>query len=79
MLQNVLQLFEDFLSRLDNYRILSVENRKFYERFMEDRLSFQLASSTNAEERRKVKVARFQQEKSLKAKLEVCRDKPRAR
>jgi len=79
MLQNVLQLFEDFLSRLDNYGILSTENRKLYERFMEDRLSFQLASSANAEERRKVKVARFQQEKSLKAKLEVCRDKPRAR
>jgi immunoglobulin-binding protein 1 len=78
MLQNVLRLFEDFLSRLDNYGILSVENRKLYERFMEDRLSFQLASSANAEERRKVKVARFQQEKSLKAKLEVCRDKPRA-
>jgi immunoglobulin-binding protein 1 len=79
MLQNVLQLFEDFLSRLDNYGILSAENRKLYERFIEDRLSFQLASSANAEERRKVKVARFQQEKSLKAKLEVCRDKPRAR
>jgi immunoglobulin-binding protein 1 len=76
MLQNVLQLFEDFLGRLDNYGILSAENRKLYERFMEDRLSFQLASSANAEERRKVKVARFQQEKSLKAKLEVCRDKP---
>jgi immunoglobulin-binding protein 1 len=75
MLQNVLLLFEDFLSRLDNYGILSAENRKLYERFMEDRLSFQLASSANAEERRKVKVARFQQEKSLKAKLEVCRGK----
>lgn len=79
MLQNVLQLFGDFLSRLENYDILSVENRKLYERFMEDRLSFQLASSANAEERRKVKVARFQEEKSLKAKLEVCRDEPRAR
>jgi immunoglobulin-binding protein 1 len=72
MLQTVLQLFETFLSRLDNYRILSVENRKLYERFLENRSSFQLASSTNFEERRKLKVARYQQEKSLKAKFEVC-------
>jgi immunoglobulin-binding protein 1 len=72
MLQHVLQLFETFLSRLDNYGILSVEHRKLYERFLENRSSFQLASSTNVEERRKVKVARYQQEKSLKTKLEVC-------
>jgi immunoglobulin-binding protein 1 len=78
MLQHVLQLFEDFLGKLDSYGILSAENRKLYERFMEDRLSFQLASSANAEERRNVKVARFQQEKRLKAKLEVCRDKSSA-
>jgi immunoglobulin-binding protein 1 len=71
VLQNVLQLFETFLSRLDNYGILSVENRKLYERFLENRSSFQLASSSNFEERRKLKVARYQQEKSLKAKLEV--------
>ena len=71
MLQNVLQLFEIFLSRLDNYTILSAEDRNLYERFQENRSSFQLAPSTNVEERRKVKVARFQQEKSLKAKLEV--------
>ena len=70
-LQNVLQLFETFLSRLDNYGILSAENRKLYERFMEHKTSFQLAPSTNIEERRRVKVARYQQEKSLKAKLEV--------
>ena len=71
-MQNVLQLYEAFLSRLDNYGILSDQNRKLYERFLESRSSFQLASTSNVEERRKVKVARFQQEKSLKAKLEVC-------
>jgi immunoglobulin-binding protein 1 len=68
----VLHLLETFLNRLDNYGILSVENRKLYEQFSENRSSFQLASSKNMEERRKVKVARYQQEKSLKAKLEVC-------
>lgn len=68
----MLQLYEAFLSRLDNYGILSDQNRKLYERFLESRSSFQLASTSNVEERRKVKVARFQQEKGLKAKLEVC-------
>ena len=70
-LQHVQQLFEIFLSRLDTYGIMSAENRKLHERFLENRSSFHLASSTDAEERRKVKVARFQQEKSIKAKLEV--------
>ena len=71
MLDNVLRLFETFLSRLDHYSILSAENRKLYERFLENRSVFQLALSTNAEERRKIKVARFQEEKNIKAKLEV--------
>jgi hypothetical protein len=71
-LQDVLQLFEAFLNRLDNYSLLSVGNRKLYEQFLENRSSFQLASSRNMEERRRVKVARYQQEKSFKAKLEVC-------
>ena len=70
-LQKVLGLFESFLTRLESYGILSSENKKLYERFSEGRTSFSLASSTNLEERRRVKVARFQQEKNLKAKLEV--------
>lgn len=70
-LQQVLELFESFLNRLDSYGILSADNKKLYERFLENRSSFTLASSTNVEDRRRIKVARFQQEKSLKAKLEV--------
>lgn len=70
-LQQVLELLEHYLTRLDAYGILSVENKKLYEKFIENRTSFSLSSSTNLEERRRVKVARFQEEKSLKSKLEV--------
>ena len=70
-LRRCLQLLESFLERLDQYNILSSKDRKLYERFQENRSSFSLLSNSNAEDRRKLKISRFQEEKLLKQKLEV--------
>ena len=65
------RLYDSFLTRLDQYNILSTNDKKLYDQFQESQASFALAASTNAEERRRVKVARFQEEKALKTRLEV--------
>jgi len=71
VLEKVQGLYESYLERLDAYGILSSKDRKLYERFLEDRGAFSLASPTDAAARRQVKVARYQDEKALKQKLEV--------
>ncbi|KAI1624635.1 TAP42-like protein [Exophiala viscosa] len=72
-LQESSRLLESFLSRLDQYGLLGASDRKLYERFLEQRDSFRIVSSTNPEDKRKIKIARFQEEKSLKQKLEYLR------
>jgi len=71
MLQLALDLLDSFLSALDHYDLLLDTDRKLFEQFQDDKKSFTLMSSSNAEERRRIKISRFQQEKSLKSKLEV--------
>jgi len=71
LLQQASWLFESFLTRLDSYELLSKQNKKLLDQYQDDRKAFQLASATDAAERRRVKVARFQEEKALKSKLEV--------
>jgi hypothetical protein len=70
-LQESAQLLEDFLTRVDQYGLLSPADRQMYERFLESRSSFRVVSSSDPEEKRKIKIRRFQEEKSLKQKLEV--------
>jgi immunoglobulin-binding protein 1 len=65
------RLLDGFLTRLDQYNILSASDKKLYEQFQDSPTTFTLATSTNMEERRRVKVARFQEEKALKTRLEV--------
>ena len=71
ILRNSLDLYERYLSRLDDYGLLSVPNKKLYERYVEDPFSFTLAPASDAAARRGIKVARFREEKELKQKLEV--------
>jgi immunoglobulin-binding protein 1 len=71
LLQQASWLFESYLTRLDSYELLSKQNKKLLDQYQDDRKAFQLASATDAAERRRVKVARFQEEKALKSKLEV--------
>jgi len=65
------QLLEDFLTRLDQYALLNGSDRKLYERYLEQRSTFRIISSSNPEEKRKIKIGRFQEERALKQKLEV--------
>lgn len=65
------ELLESFLTNVDHYGLLTSADRKLYERFLESRTSFRIISSTNPEEKRKIKIGRFQEEKALKQKLEV--------
>ncbi|KIW21493.1 hypothetical protein PV08_02073 [Exophiala spinifera] len=72
-LQASLALLESFLTQLDNYGLLDSSNHKLYERFLEQRHGFRIVSSSNPEEKRKIKITRFQEEKALKQKLEYLR------
>ena len=69
-------LFEGFWTRLDQYQLLSTLDRKLYERYLDQRSSFRIVPSDSAEEKRRIKIARFQEEKSLKQKLQVYREYP---
>lgn len=71
VLKQVSTLLEKFLNRLDSYELLSEGNQRLRDQYQETRETFQLAPATDAAERRRVKVARFQEEKELKTKLEV--------
>ncbi|OAL37668.1 hypothetical protein AYO20_03175 [Fonsecaea nubica] len=71
-LRDAAELFEQFLTRLDQYGLLDASDRQLYERYLEQRGSFRIVSSNSPEEKRRIKISRFQQEKSLKQKLQVC-------
>ncbi len=71
LLQQASSLLENFLMRLETYELLSKQNKNLLEQYQESRLKFQLASTTDAADRRRIKVARFQEEKGLKTKLKV--------
>jgi immunoglobulin-binding protein 1 len=71
LLQQASELLENFLTRLESYELLSKQNNKLLDQYQDSRKGFQLASTTDAAERRRIKVARFQEEKGLKTKLEV--------
>jgi hypothetical protein len=70
-LQQSSRLLESFLTRLDHYGLLNASDRTLYERYLEQRNSFRVISTTNPEEKRKIKINRFQEEKALKQKLDV--------
>ena len=69
-LQRVSTLLDKFLTRLDQYSMLSADERKLFERYQETKAGFSLLPA-NPEDRRKLKIKRFQEEKDLKKKLEV--------
>ena len=71
-LKSALDLYENYLSRLNEYGLLSGFNKKLYERYVENPSSFTLAATSDAAARRGVKVARFKEEKDLEQKLKVC-------
>lgn len=51
--------------------MLSKNDRKLYERYVEGRDDFSLTTSNDPSARRDAKIARYRQENELKLKLEV--------
>lgn len=73
VLRRALDRYERFLTRLDEYELLSRGDKKLFEQYMANPSTFALAPMNDAAARRDIKVKRFREEKELKQKLEVCR------
>ena len=72
-LRRASQALESFLTRLDQYRILSKGDQDLFERYRQERGKFSVISTSSPDEKRKIKISRFQEEKALKQKLQVSR------
>ncbi|KAL2374599.1 TOR signaling pathway regulator TapA [Blastomyces gilchristii SLH14081] len=62
--------YEKYLESLDQYGLLSPEDKKLYERYTENPRFFSIAPLNDAAARRNIKVSRFRDEKELKQRLE---------
>ena len=71
VLRRAQEAFERYLSLLDTHRMLSRNDRKLYERYINGRDDFSLMTSDDPSARRDAKIARYKQENELKLKLEV--------
>ncbi|KAL2821631.1 TAP42-like protein [Aspergillus granulosus] len=69
-LQRVLQQFETYLARIDDYALLNPKDKKLYDRYVANPTSFSLTQTNDAATRRDVKISRFKEEKELKQRLE---------
>jgi len=66
-----LEQYEQFITRLDEYELLSAGDKKLFEQYMTNPSTFSLAPLNDAATRRDIKVRRLREEKELKQKLEV--------
>ena len=71
-LQTARNIYEKYLEQLDQYGILSEQDKRIYGRYLEEPISFSTISTSDPNARRNAKIANFKQEKELKQKLEVC-------
>lgn len=71
ILRRAFDQYERYLTRLDQYDLLSDNDKKLYERYAANPSAFTLTPVNDATTRREVKVNRLKEEKELKAKLEV--------
>ena len=71
VLKRARESYENFLSRLDAYGILSKSDQTLQEHHLNNRNEFSLLSSRDATSRRDTKIARYKQEMQIKAKLEL--------
>ncbi|OOQ89331.1 putative TOR signaling pathway regulator (TapA) [Penicillium brasilianum] len=69
-LRRALEQYETFITRLDEYELLSAGDKKLFEQYMANSSTFTLAPLNDAAARRDIKVRRFREEKELKQKLE---------
>jgi thiamine monophosphate kinase len=71
IIQQSNEAYERFLSRLDDYELLSAADQRLYEQYHEAPSTFSTATTKDPAARRDTKIARFKAEKELKRKLEV--------
>lgn len=76
VLRRAQQSYESFLSLVDAYNILSKSDQKLHEQYLNNRNEFSLLSGRDATSRRDTKIARYKQEKQLKAKVELLSHDP---
>ncbi|PGH36989.1 hypothetical protein GX50_00225 [[Emmonsia] crescens] len=62
--------YEKYLESLDQYGLLSPDDKKLYERYTDNPRLFSLAPLNDAAARRSIKVSRFREEKEMKQRLE---------
>lgn len=70
-IQTAREAYERYINLLDQYDLLSVSEKKLYERYTSSPTTFSTISTSNPERRRDAKIANFKLEKELKGKLEV--------
>ncbi|CAI7604929.1 hypothetical protein N7533_003136 [Penicillium manginii] len=70
VLRQALEQYEKFLTRLDEYELLSGGDKRLFVQYMANPTTFTLAPTSDAATRRDIKVRRFREEKELKQKLE---------
>lgn len=63
--------FQNFLGSLDDYDLLAKKDKEVFKSYLEAPKRFQIAASSDFNERRRLKIERFQAEKGLKSQLEV--------
>jgi hypothetical protein len=71
LLAKAREAYERYLLQLDQYEILSSDEKKLYQRYTESPTTFTTISTTDPAARRGAKIANFKREKELKQKLEV--------
>lgn len=69
----------DFLERLNDYDVLSRDDKKLFDTYKENRNGFRIVGvNAGMETRRNVKIKRFQEEKELNSRLRVLREQSRS-
>ena len=78
LLRSAQDAYSQYINLLDDYELLPIKDKKLYDKFNEDKETFALLPSHDATARRETKIARYNQEKELKEKLEYLSKDPLA-
>jgi hypothetical protein len=77
-LEKAQKSYEQYLKQLDNYDLLSKGDSALLESYQESPTTFSTASTSDAAQRRDIKIRRFKEEKELKQKLAYLQQNPEA-
>ncbi|KAF1821462.1 phosphatase 2A-associated protein [Dissoconium aciculare CBS 342.82] len=77
-LEKAQKSYEQYLKQLDDYELLSKSDSALLESYQESPTTFSTAATSDAAQRRDIKIRRFREEKELKQKLEYLRQNPEA-